>query len=253
MLADITPTQPLEQFPQSPHSSGERNLTNVALVTGMDLAMGSRIDQPLTEWEDAFIPMQLQKSVRNITVTAANGQQQPLVLSERVMFDAHRPDPPAEPPQLLKWYIIAGLLIAGLIALGGSQIARGWGRALFFVLAGIWTLVIGLLGTLIAGLWLFTDHVATYGNENLLQANPLALLLFVALIGLLLKQTWARRIALRTGIVLAGLSIFGFLIPALPGADQVNGTIIALLLPANVVIAWVLWRWLNEQPKVANA
>jgi hypothetical protein len=32
----------------------------------------------------------------------------------------------------------------------------------------------------------------------------------------------------------------------------VNGTIIALLLPALVAIAWVLWRWLNL-PHTANA
>jgi hypothetical protein len=143
---------------------------------------------------------------------------------------------------LLKWYVLAGLLIAGLFVLAGSQLTRGWGRALFFLLAGVWTCVTGLLGTVIAGLWAFTDHVVTRGNENLLQANPIALLLFVALIGLLLKQAWARRIALRTTLVLACLSILGLVIQVLPGVNQVNGTIIALLLPAQLVIAWALRR-----------
>ena len=242
MLASIPPTEPLQQFPQSPHSSGKLNLTNIALVTGMDLAMGPRIDRPLTQWEASFIPMRLQSYVRDVTVAGPGGQQQPLVLSERQLFDAHRPDPPAQPPALLKWYVLAGLLIAGLFVLAGSQLARGWGRALFFLLAGVWTFVTGLLGTVIAGLWAFTDHVVTRGNENLLQANPVALVLFVALIGLLLKQAWARKIALRTTLVLACLSILGLVIQVLPGVNQVNGTIIALLLPAQLVIAWALRR-----------
>ena len=189
MLADITPTETLQQFPQSPHSEGKLGLTNIALVTGMDLAMGPRIDQPLTQWEASFIPMRLREYVRDLTITGPNGQQQPLVLSERQLVDAHRPDPPAQPPALLKWYIIAGSVLAGLFVLAGSQLGRGWGRALFFVLAGLWTFVIGLVGTLIGGLWAFTDHVVTYGNENLLQANPIALVLFVALLGVLLKQS----------------------------------------------------------------
>jgi hypothetical protein len=201
MLADITPTQPLPQMPQGPASEGKTGLTNIALVTGMDLAMGPRIDRPLTQWEAAFIPMELQSYMREITVSGPDGQQQPLVLSERVLVDAHRPDPPTQPPALLKWYIIAGLLIAGLLALAGSRVGRGWGRALFVVLAGVWTLAIGVLGTVIAGLWAFTDHVVTYGKENLLLANPIALVLFVALIGLLLKGGWARKIALRTSVV----------------------------------------------------
>jgi hypothetical protein len=250
MLDDITPTEGLMTRDEAPH--GKVGSANIGMLTGMDLAMGPLIDQPLSQWEDSFIPMQLQSYVRDVTVTGPNGQQQPLVLSERVVIDAHRPDPPAQPPAVLKWYVIAGLLIAGLLALTGSLVGRAWGRALFFVLAGVWTLALGLLGTLIAGLWAFTDHVATYNNENLLLANPIALVLFVALIGLLLKRAWARKIVLRTSLVLAGLAILAFLIQALPGVDQVNGTIIALLLPGHVAVAWALLRWLNR-PQTSNA
>ena len=250
MLNDITQTEGLMTRDAAPH--GEVGMANIGLLTGMDLAMGPRIDRPLTQWEDSFIPMQLQEYVRAVMVTQPDGSQRPLVLSERVLIDAHRPDPPAQPPAVLMWYILAGLVIAGLLALAGSLVGRGWGRALFFVLAGFWTLAIGVLGTLIAGLWAFTDHVATYNNENLLLANPIALVLFVALIGLLLKRAWARKISLRTSLVLAGLAILAFLIQVLPGVDQVNGTIIALLLPGHVVIAWALWRWLNL-PQTSHA
>jgi hypothetical protein len=218
-------------------------LINIGLLTGMDLAMGPRIDKKLTEWESSFVPMQLQLFVRTVTVTGADGKPQPLVLDERVMVPTHRLPPPEVPPSILGWYILAGVVIAGILALVGSFVRHGWGRVLFVVLAGGWSLLLGLLGTIIALLWIFTDHVVTYGNENLLQANPIALLLCVALIGLLLSRGWGRRFATRTSLVVAGLAVIGFAIQILPGLDQVNGTIIGLLMPSWLVIAWVVNQW----------
>src|SRR5687767_12363676 len=49
------------------------------ILTGMNLAMGPAIDQPLTLWEEAFIPMELQEAVRLVTVSGPNGETVPLV------------------------------------------------------------------------------------------------------------------------------------------------------------------------------
>jgi hypothetical protein len=48
---------------------------------------------------------------------------------------------------------------------------------------------------------------------------------------------WARAVA----VSLLGLSLTGFMLQALPSLDQVNGPIIALLLPIHLGVAAGLW------------
>jgi hypothetical protein len=96
-------------------------------------------------------------------------------------------------------------------------------------------LAVGLFGTVILGLWAFTDHEVTYRNENLFQANPLALVAGVLLIVAAFGP--ARRATRRLVLLGAGLAAFGFAGQALPALDQVNGGIIALLLPVHLGIA----------------
>ena len=48
--------------------------------------------------------------------------------------------------------------------------------------------------------------------------------------------------ALAKGV--AGVAILGLLVQVLPGFDQVNGEVVALLLPAHLGLAWgVLRAW----------
>jgi hypothetical protein len=58
--------------------------------------------------------------------------------------------------------------------------------------------------------------------------------------GALLNAEGARRAALRVAIVVAALSVIGFVIQVLPGFDQVNGYIIALALPLHAGIVAML-------------
>jgi hypothetical protein len=155
------------------------------------------------------------------------------------LFEALRGDPPEEAPNLTLWYLLTGLTMAALFLFFGSRKQR-WARVTYGTLNGIWSFVIGALGTLIATLWLFTDHAVTYRNENLLQANPLSLLVFMALIGLALRRTWAPALAARSSQFVAGLALFGFVLQILPGIDQANADTIALLLPVHLAVAWVL-------------
>ena len=206
------------------------------VYTGLLIAMGPLIDRPLNAWEEAFIPMRLRESVRTVNLDG-----RPLVMSERTLFEAQRPPTPAEPPNWLVWYLLIGVALAGVLMLLGS-LRRRWARFGFIAIAGLFEFVIGLVGTIMLLLWLFTDHDVTYRNENLMQANPLSLALMVALLALLLRRSWALRTAGRIALVVAGFSMIGFLAQALPQLDQVNGEIIALLLPVHMAVAWVLAR-----------
>ncbi|MEX2284590.1 MAG: DUF4105 domain-containing protein [Gemmatimonadota bacterium] len=209
------------------------------VLTGMNLAMGPAIDQPLTLWEEAFIPMELQEAVRLVTVSGPNGETVPLVKTERTLFQSSRPDPPDTAPNYLPVYLIIGLAIAAALLVFGSLRAR-WANILFRTLAVFWTFTIGLLGLLITFLWIVTDHSVTYRNENALQANPLVLMLCVGLILVWLGRTRSLKFTVRTALVVSGLASLGLIIQLLPDLNQVNADIIALLLPAHVAIAWLL-------------
>ncbi len=207
--------------------------------TGLQLAMGNPIDQPITAWEETFIPMQLRDHVRNVHVIDENGQRVPLVAREFTAFEAQRAPLAERAPRLVLWYLLAGLLIATGFYFIGRGLWTGARRVALAITIGLWSLVVGFFGLLIMLLWAFTDHAVTYYNENVLQANIFSLLLAVFVVSGML---WRRgeRTMLRLALLVAGLSVLGFIIQAFPRLDQVNGEIIALLMPVHIAIAYVL-------------
>ena len=220
--------------------------TDVPVYTGLMLAMGPGIDRKLTVWEEGFIPMELRESVKRARVRGADGTDQPLVLSERVLFAAadEMPTPEAAPNRTVG-YTITGVLLAGLLLLlahfarTNRKVAIGLG-----MIIGVWSLAVGVFGLLMALLWMFTNHVVTYNNENLLQANPLSLVLAVLAPAVIIGKAWPRRWVTWFGLFIAGISAMGLVVQVFPGLDQANGEIIGLMFPVHGAIAFVLWqRW----------
>ena len=206
---------------------------------GLEVAMTSVIDEPLSLWAESFLPMELMENVRRVTVTDAEGREAPLVKAETLLFEASRPALPEGVPKRVPASLAAGTLLGAALVLSGRGAARRRSaRAAFVLLATVWAVVTGVLGALLTFLWLGTDHWVTYGNENLLQANPLSLAL-VVLLPLAMTRPGARAAtALRwTSAAVALLSIAGFVLQVLPGFDQVNGEIIALALPVHLGLA----------------
>ncbi len=214
--------------------------TDPLTYTGLQLAMGNPIDHPLTAWEESFIPMELRKWVRQTKVRGEHGQEIPLVVRSVTYFEAARAPLPDEAPYLTHYYLLIGLLMAaGLLLLGRRPLTGG--RRMFLLAAiGFWCVVVGFFGTLISLLWAFTDHTVTYYNENILQANPLFLVLAVFASASLLTRGWAHKTAGRLALLVAGLSVLGFLLQIFPRLDQVNGEIIALFMPVHIAIAYIL-------------
>jgi hypothetical protein len=212
------------------------------------------VDQPILAWDEMFLPLKLREHARLVTVPGPNGGRLPLVRSERTLFESTASPPPDAPPNWLRWYLLAGVAIGAaawaLARRARESLAARIGVAL---LAGGWALVAGLAGVVMAGLWGLTDHVMAGCNENLLQMNPLALLVLPGVVG------WSRRgrrvrLAAGAATAAAGLSLLGLGLKLLPTMDQVNGPIIALALPAQLGIALGLrrlaWRhrWQPEAP-----
>ena len=92
------------------------------------------------------------------------------------------------------------------------------------MLLGLYTaflgLVLGIFGLALAFLMTATDHDVTFGNENILQANPLTFLALPA--GLMLAWGSKKAKAFNRGLwtVLGALSLLGVLIKVLPFARR---------------------------------
>jgi hypothetical protein len=209
--------------------------------TGLMTGLGPAADRPISAWEEMFLPMKVRDRIRGVTVPGADGRPEPLVLSERHFASAGRAAEAAEPPFRIPGYLLAGALLgAALVLLGRAAPRSGAARFGFSALAGLWLLFVSVGGVVLGGLWAFTDHAIAYRNENLFQLDPLAIPLVLLVPCLAYGARWAARPAAALVMALAGLSVLGFVLQALPGLDQVNGETIALALPAHLGLAWAV-------------
>jgi hypothetical protein len=207
----------------------------VPAYTGLMLALGQPIDQPIDAWQESFVPMRLMAHLRTVSVPGDNGISEPLVLSESVLFEADRAPERAVPPRRVFGFTAIGCVIGLALLL---MAAAGHKRAPlvgFLTIGTIATIGVGVFGTLTWLLWIASGHDATYSNENVLQATPLSLVLMPALIAFGVGR--AIRFTTILAVVIAGLATLGFVLQLLPGMYQVNGPIIGLALPVHVGLA----------------
>lgn len=199
---------------------------------GFDVGLGPFADRPRSLWEDAFVPMRLADSLRE--VRRADGR--PLVVGEQRLLP-HRiaPEPVAKPRPSWPWLLAGFALAAAALALGRS----GPRRALAIALP-LWLLCIAV-GGLLLFLWGFTDHRAAWGNHNLLLFNPAALLLLPGTWRLLRRRDPGRLFRAVLAVVAIGATIALFQL-WLPVQPQRNAPWIALLLPLHAALWWHMGR-----------
>ena len=198
------------------------------LGLSMHFALGPYADRPLSLWDEAFIPMRLQDSLR--TIHTADGK--PLVRTEITLLPQRLPPALTDVPRWRPWFVAAGLLLAALFLVGTRYTPRA--TAAF---AGLFWLKCALLGTGLIAIWAFTEHVAIWGNENILLTSPLCFAL--------LPGAWAQmrggvptrwhKGALLLVAISAGLALF---LKFLPFRIEQNGDWIALLLPIHIALAY---------------
>jgi hypothetical protein len=212
---------------------------------GLDLAMGSFIDQPISFWQEMFLPAQLQEGLRRTVVSAIDANGAPtmrnLVSAEMTIVADHRPPPRTAPPERTTPLLAAGGVAALVLAALGFATRRGLraARALLGTSVAVLGVVLGGLGCLFLFLWTATNHEVAYHNENLLQCVPFALVLAWQGAVLALGRKGSATRAHRTALIALGCSAAGLLLKALPWFDQHNGHLIAFFLPlwAGVAVA----------------
>jgi hypothetical protein len=163
---------------------------------GIDLALGSIIDQKATAEEQMFLP----KYIHEFFAYATIGNK-PLVRTSSVIFKQKETKSSAN--FLFSPLIVFGIIGAFILFITYSDYKKNtrskWLDVSLFSISG-------LIGIMLLLLWFATDHTATANNYNLLWAFPLNLLV----IGQLLKpqvKNWIKRY-LRFLMIMLTLLIF---------------------------------------------
>jgi len=204
---------------------------------GLYLALGRGADAPITRWDEAFLPEKFQQLIRGVQIPSQSGPI-PLVKNETVLFAAHREPPPSTPPNYLPYFLFVGLGLGGLFAiLGRFSDRKRFTRATLGILLAIFGFFAGLFGSLFALFWLFTDHLATHANANILQLPAVALAFSYYGIRVAFGNPTALQRAFKLSIFCGGLSLIGILVKPIPGLSQDNLPIIAISFP--------IWMGLN--------
>ena len=213
--------------------------------TGLLLGLGQPVDEPLSAWDEMFLPLKLREHLRNVVVLDENGNERPLVASERTIHESSEFFESEAPPRWTIPFLVVGILLAVFTFLLAHKATENRvARTIFTGYSMLWYAVTGIAGLGLASLWMFTDHDTSYRNENLFWFNPVAILLVILVPLLILRVSWADRVGRLVAIFVAGVSLLGFVLQVLPGMDQVNGPLIALVLPSNLAVAaGLLWYW----------
>jgi hypothetical protein len=202
------------------------------LYTGLMLALGHPTDQPLTAWERMFLPVHLMQDLRELTVPDSAGHPVPLVFVEQQVHQSTRYPEPEAPRRFVFPFLVVGLLLGSLLWITGAGGSRA-GHRMFTVLGVSWSVVAGVGGVVLLGLWLLTDHVAARGNASVLLLSPLSLALVLLLPLSLRGRARAGRAALGAALLVAALAGFAIVTLAWPGLRQPNPELLALTLPLH--------------------
>ena len=201
--------------------------------------MNGSIDQPITVWEEMFLPEELEQAVLDFEWRDDEGEVRNLSRREHELYRATDRDPvPSETQTQWPWWLLLGSV------LGALGVAIGWmgrrrpgrsgrvGYGLYHLGVG---LMIGLPGFVLGAMAVITDHDVTYWNQNLFWANPLTLCVVVAAIMVIRGSTRGRRWLARLWLVLAAIAVVGAMVQVAalwwPAAIQDTSKALALYGP----------------------
>jgi hypothetical protein len=208
------------------------------LYMGLMIGLGQPVDREISAWEEMFLPMQLRERIRDVFIETPEGERVPLVLGEVEIHRSAGISDGGVPGSRVLPLMLIGLLIGGAMwgAARWADSRRG-ARIAASALAAVWATVSGVLGLVLLGLWVATDHATSYWNENLFFYTPLLLPLAVLVPLATRGRTGARRYALWLALAVAALSILGLVLQVVPAFYQVTGETAALAIPLNLGLA----------------
>ncbi|MBI1809386.1 MAG: DUF4105 domain-containing protein [Gemmatimonadetes bacterium] len=214
-----------------------------AINVAMDLALGTRADSTLSAWDEMFVPMRLREWVREAKVTRADGSVRPLMKAEQTLVEDPRYADAPTPPNYIVLCLALGVGVALLaVALGARAYTSDGARWTLGAVGGLWHLVVGIAGTLVALAGLFTRHVYMGHNLSVLLATPASIALALLIPLALAKGAPRLVVKAARGLVgfTAGAAVVGCTVSFAPFYLEHNGAVLALLVPAHLGLTWAV-------------
>lgn len=199
--------------------------------------MNDMMEKPLKQWNELFLPGELEAATGRFQYTKPNGERVPLVAASYAVFEARRPAVPATPPRSWPYALLLGIaagVLLWLTAVWWKRTGSTLARVLFGLSHVVVGFVLGLIGTLGFLMWTLTEHQVTYRNENQYLANPITFLLFPLGIAIIFNSKRGTALARYAFYALAALSVALCVLKILPNFDQDTALTMALLLPLNL-------------------
>lgn len=144
---------------------------------GIDLALGSGIDYPLTGREEMFVPMEMHDK----TAGAHFEDGTPVVSESRVLVDGVPDATKGRTHWALTPLTISWLWFAVITAICAVNLKKRRVNTLSKVLYSLWFGLLGMAGCVITFLVFVSEHEATSPNILLLWLNPLQLVIAVGI------------------------------------------------------------------------
>ncbi|WP_205514253.1 Lnb N-terminal periplasmic domain-containing protein [Longitalea arenae] len=180
---------------------------------GIDLLLGSNLDEKVTNEQAMFLPDYLMKGIDAAT---ANGHK----LAKKYQFALQLPPTPPGVTLLTPLFLFSMLfIIIGLLSFGA--LTNVWAQRILNVFDAVFFLCIGIFGILIVTLWAIRVDTVCRDNFNVIWALPTHF--FVAFV-VYFKRKWLQTYFRITFAITLLFTLCWFFIP-----QQVNAAVLPLL------------------------
>lgn len=201
---------------------------NKAMSLLIDLCCGRKVDHPLSQWEAAFIPMELSNLLDAAQINHADGTRSPLVKERRELNRTTFPGnaEPAESRSTVRYALPIGLVLGAVMFAAAKFFRIG-----FWVLAGLWSAFASFGTVFFIVIICFTRHWVVDWNENFLQFSPVSIGI---LAGVLVPRL--RKLLRWLPLIAFGLSVLGLAITISHLTIQQTAPAVCLALPAHLAL-----------------
>jgi len=209
--------------------------------------MGQNIDQPITVWDEMFLPSEIVRCIKDFHYTDPDGKDRALVSSVDVLYRAKGRPAVLDVPRL-QWprELLASVLFSGVLLAFYFWRKKYKACGIFTGLVqSLLGLFFGTAGSLLFFLTFFTNHDYAYHNSNIFFVNPL----YYALIplGLIFAFTRDQKKRFITGRILRVFwtcVVLGVLLTMViklsPAFYQQNQVDQALVLPIALTMIFIM-------------
>ncbi len=204
--------------------------------------MGQNIDNPITVWDEMFLPSEIELQIENFRYIDETGEAVNLVENKEIYNKAEDRKPVLEIPRK-QWptELAAALLLAGFIFLLKRSDKKAAG-ILMGLIHSFLGLFYGIAGSIVCFMSFFTNHDYSWNNLNVLFINPL---FFVAIpLGIMVASGKMKERRINPDIILnwfwtimATGALLAIVLNIFPRFYHSNQVTLALFLPPAVILS----------------